>query len=189
MRTANVLLILLISGIVLRIVAGAARPADLTEDNDGYLAHAETVANGEGFAGPFSHRPTAFRPPAFPIALAGLRISGLPYPGSVAVVNGLSSIAVIWLTWILCRQLQLPQSISIVATTLTTFDPLLVRYSVLPMTEVPATAMLMGAVVALKAAELQSDFDKYSCAGFRILSGVLFGLGSLARLHVLRPLI
>ena len=78
MRTASVLMILLILGIAVRLGEGWMHPSDLTADNDGYLAHADMVANGEGFAGPYSHRPTAFRPPAYPIALAALRVPGLP---------------------------------------------------------------------------------------------------------------
>ena len=156
-------------------------PSDLTADNDGYLAHAEMVARGEGFAGPYTHHPTAFRPPAYPIALAGLKVSGLPNWASVAIINGLCSIAVIWLSWILCHQLRLPLSVSIIAATMTAFDPLLVRYTILPMTEVAAAAMLTGGVVALKTGDLHRHLSGDKGQVFRILSGVLFGLGSLVR--------
>ncbi|MBC7966402.1 MAG: hypothetical protein H7Z17_10830 [Fuerstia sp.] len=181
MRTASVLMILLILGVAVRLGGAWIDPSDLTADNDGYLAHAEMVANGEGFAGPHTHRPTAFRPPGYPIALAGLKVSGLPDWASVAIINGLSSIAIIWLSWILCHQLQLPPSVSIMAATITTFDPLLVRYTILPMTEVPAAAILTGAVVLLKAADLRGKVSGDHGVGFRIWSGVLFGLGSLLR--------
>jgi len=178
---ATVLMILLILGLAVRIASGWIRSSDLTADNDGYLAHADMVANGEGFAGPSTHRPTAFRPPGYPIALACLQVSGLPDWASVAIINGLCSIAIIWLSWMLCHQLQLPPSVSIIATAITTFDPLLVRYTILPMTEVPAAAMLVAAVVALNAGGLQRATLQESSAGFRILSGILFGLGSLVR--------
>ena len=181
MRMATVLMILLILGIAVRIASGWIRSSDLTEDSDGYLAHAAMVANGEGFAGPHTHQPTAFRPPAYPIALAALKVSGLPDWASVAIINGLCSIAIIWLSWILCHQLRLPPNVSIIATAIATFDPLLVRYTILPMTEVPAAAMLVAAVVALNAVGLQRAKLQDSGAGFRILSGLLFGLGSLVR--------
>ena len=181
MRTASVLIILLILGIAVRLGGGWLRSSDLTADHDGYLAHADMVANGEGFAGPHTHRPTAFRPPGYPIALAGLQVSGMPNWASVAIINGLCSIAVIWLTWILCQQLQLPPGVSIFAVAITAFDPLLVRYTILPMTEVPAAAMLTGAVVALKAADLRGNLSGDKRQAFCILSGVLFGLGSLVR--------
>ncbi len=181
MRTASVLVILLIFGIAVRLGGGWIRAADLTADNDGYLAHADMVAKGEGFAGPHTHRPTAFRPPGYPLALAGLEVSGLPDWASVATINGLCSIAIVWLLWILCRQLQLSPSVSLIAVAFTTFDPLLVRYTILPMTEVPAAAILTGAVVALKAADLRRKVSYGNGAGFYVLSGVLFGLGSLVR--------
>ena len=174
-------MILLILAIAVRVGAGWIRPSDLTADNDGYLAHAVMVATGDGFAGPHSHRPTAFRPPAYPIALAGLQVSGVPDWASVAIINGLCSIAIVWLSWILCRQLELPPGVSVIATAITTFDPLLVRYTILPMTEVPAAAMLIGAVVALKAADLSRNLPGEHRHAFCILSGVLFGLGSLVR--------
>jgi len=178
------------------------------------------VANGEGFSGPSTHRPTAFRPPAYPIAVAALRLFGLPSAACVAVINGSCSIAIIWLTWVLCRQLQLSERVSMIATVITAFDPLLVRYTILPMTEVPAAAMLTAAVVALNAvdavnplirpvATLSPDFGgegkflseetssdnildltkvargniqtRKNAIGWLILSGILFGLGSLVR--------
>lgn len=181
MRTSSGLIVLLILGVALRLFTAWIRPADLMSDNDGYLAHAEMVADGEGFAGPYTHRPTAFRPPAYPMALAGLQWSGLSMPASVLIVNGLSSIAIIWLTWILCRQLQFSKTFAFIATAIATFDPLLVRYTILPMTEVPAAAMLTGAVVALKAAEQRPEMSNTRIFGFRILAGFLFGLGSLVR--------
>ena len=127
MRTASVLMILLMLGIAVRLGGGWIRASDLTADNDGYLAHAEMVAKGEGFAGPHTHRPTAFRPPGYPIALAGLEVSGLPDWASVAAINGLCSIAIGWLSWILCRQFQLSPAVSLIVVAFTTFDPLLVR--------------------------------------------------------------
>jgi len=174
-------MILLILGVALRLGGGWIRFSDLTADNDGYLAHARMVANGEGFVGPLTHHPTAFRPPAYPIALAGLHVSGIPDWASVAIINGLCSIAVVWLSWILCHQLELPPGVSVIATAITTFDPLLIRYTILPMTEVPAAAMLTGAVVALHAADLRRNLSGNKRYAFRILSGVLFGLGSLVR--------
>ncbi|MEJ7592446.1 MAG: hypothetical protein WKF77_12920 [Planctomycetaceae bacterium] len=181
MRPVSVLMILLILGIAVRLGGAWMRASDLTADHDGYLAHAVLVANGEGFAGPHTHRPTAFRPPAYPIALAGLEVSGLPDWASVAAINGLCSIAVVWLSWILCRQFQLAPGVSIIAVAITCFDPLLIRYTILPMTEVPAAAILTGAAVALKAADLRRKVSCNNGVGFYVLSGMLFGLGSLVR--------
>jgi len=168
-------------GLAVRIGGACLRPADLTMDHDGYLAHAQMIVQGEGFVGPYTHVPTAFRPPAYPMAIAAVRCIGLSVPASVAFINIGCSVAIIWLTWILCRQLHLPAQIAVVATVITTFDPLLVRYSILPMTELPAAAMLMAAVVAWKAAEKSNTTSDASCARFYIVSGVLWGTGSLVR--------
>ena len=181
MRTTTVLMIVLMLGIAVRLGGGLTRYADLTSDHDGYLAHADMVAHGEGFAGPHTHRPTAFRPPGSPIALAGLLVCGLPGWASVAVINGLSSLAIIWFSWRLCQQLQLTPSVRLFAVGIIVFDPLLLRYTILPMTEVPAAAILIAAVVTLKAAELRHQLLGSQGYVFCILSGALFGLGSLVR--------
>jgi len=181
LRPPGCLLMLICLGIAVRLGLGWLHSSDLTSDNDGYLAHAEMVANGEGFSGPYTHRPTAFRPPAYPIALAGLRWMGLSGSVCVAVVNGLCSLAVICFTWILCGQLQMTQRSAFIATAMTAFDPLLVRYTILPMTEVPTAAMLVAAMVALKAGDRRSAMMNKGVAGFGILAGVLFGIGSLVR--------
>ncbi|MDA1231986.1 MAG: hypothetical protein O2856_14530 [Planctomycetota bacterium] len=181
MRIPQVLLILIVLGAAARLCGTWLQPGDLTADHDGYLAHATMLVQGEGFAGPFSHRPTAFRPPAYPIVLAGLQWIGLQPPTSVAFVNCCCSLAIIGLTWILCGQLQLPPNVSFLATTMTALDPLLLRYTILPMTEVPAAAMLIAAIVALRAADLRQEERGHTSAGMSVLSGMLFGLGSLVR--------
>lgn len=181
MRMSYALTALLMLGIVIRLSAGWFRPLDLILDSDGYLAHAEMLKDGEGFAGPSTHRPTAFRPPAYPIALAGLRWLGMSPQVSVMLIHQLSSIAIILCVWRLCQQLELTGLASLLATAITAFDPLLVRYSILPMTEVPAAAMLIAAIVALKAAEQPHQTSAGTVNSFRILAGVLFGLGSLVR--------
>ncbi len=181
MRISQLLLIATMLGLAVRIGGACLRPADLTADNDGYLAHAEMIVLGEGFVGPYTHLPTAFRPPAYPMAIAAVRWLGLSVPASVGFINIACSITTIWLTLILCSQLHLPEHVSLVATAVTVFDPLLVRYSILPMTEVPAAAMLMAAVVAWKAAQNRNNTNDPACDRYNILSGLLFGLGSLVR--------
>ena len=181
MRIPQSLLLAIMLGLAVRIGGAWLRPADLTADHDGYLAHAQMIVQGDGFVGPYTHHPTAFRPPAYPIAIAAVRCIGLSVSASVTFINVGCSVAIIWLTWMLCRQLHLPSHISVVGTVITTFDPLLVRYSILPMTEVPAAAMLMAAIVSWKAAEKRNTTSDASCAGYYIVSGVLFGIGSLVR--------
>jgi hypothetical protein len=181
MQTTSGLLTLLFLGAAVRLGLAWFHPSDMMLDSDGYLAHAEMVANGEGFAGPYTHRPTAFRPPAYPIALAGLRLTGLSASACVGVINGVCSLSIIWLTWVLSRQLQLPPLSAFFATAITAFDPLLIRYAILPMTEVPAAAMLLAAIVALTAGKRRSEILNNGVWRFDILAGILFGLGSLVR--------
>lgn len=191
MRLFPWLMILILLGVALRLGAGWLRKTDLTSDNDGYLAHAEMIVEGKGFSGPFTNQPTAFRPPAFPIALAALQLPGFSGAISVAILNGVCGIAITWLTWKLARQHGLSNGFSLLASAITTFDPLLVRYSILPMTEVTAAAVALGAIVSLKAGEkrLRTDVEAETAktAGWShayallFFSGVLFAIGALVR--------
>ena len=86
---------ILLLGLVIRLSLCIRYPQDLTTDSDAYLAHARIVANGEGFAGPSTHRPTAFRPPAYPVVL-GLQMKlGCSDSLSVATTNIVSSVVIL----------------------------------------------------------------------------------------------
>jgi hypothetical protein len=180
-RTWLWLVILL--GLAIRAALCCIRTNDLTSDNDGYLAHAGPVARGEGFLGPHTHRPTAFRPPAYPVALGLLIRCGLSDSVSVAVVNILASIVILVLTWMLSLQSGLPVLIALLSVWLAALDPLLLRYSVLPMTEVPCAAVLLAAVVSFRYA-MKSD-SAIATVGLAVIAGVLFGTGTLVRPVVL----
>lgn len=171
------LLLLLLSGLAIRLALAFMRPDDLTADSDGYLAHAGPVAQGHGFQSPYADRPTAFRPPAYPIILASLRAVHLIDRVSVLLVNLLASLVIGVFTWKLARQSGLGNGCSLFAVGLVVADPLLLRYSILPMTEVLCAAGLVGAVYWFRIATL------HETAVFRpaLLSGLMFGLGSLVR--------
>ena len=157
------------------------QPSDLTSDNDGYLAHARPVAAGRGFLGPYSERPTAFRPPGYPIAIASLLALGVAESAAVMLINLLASMVIIRLTRTLGLQAGLSEKSAMFAALIAAMDPLLVRYSVLPMTEVPCAAVLLAAVVLVRRA-VDSQAPRISS---KVVSGLLFGIGILIRPVVL----
>ena len=184
-RSQLALGLLLVLGLTLRFVLGWFHPGDLLSDNDGYIAHAKPVAAGTGFHGPWTDRPTAFRPPGYPVLLGMLMACGLNDSAAVAIVSLVSCLAIILLTRTLAVQFGVDQSWSLLAVLGVAVDPLLLRYSILPMTEVPCAAILLAAVVAFEKSlggEVVIGRRSMWCG---ILAGVLFGIGTLVRPVVL----
>ena len=180
-RSKLALGLLLALGLTLRFVLGWYQSEDLLADNDGYLAHAKPVAAGAGFHGPYTNRPTAFRPPAYPVVLGGLMACGFSDPVAVAIVSFLSCVVIFLLTRTLALQVGMDQRWSLLVVLAVVLDPLLLRYSILPMTEVPCAAILLAAVVAFeKFRNSVVASDRYSMWP-GILAGVLFGIGTLIR--------
>jgi hypothetical protein len=95
----------------------------------------------------------------------------------VLLVNLLASLVIGVFTWKLARQSGLGNGFSLLAVVLVVADPLLLRYSILPMTEVLCAAGLVVAVYWFRTATLHES------AAFRpaLLSGLMFGFGSLVR--------
>ncbi len=173
--------LVLLIGIGLRLALASTRPDDLLADNDGYLAHARSVSEGTGFLGPFTGIPTAFRPPAYPVALGLLQLSGINPATAVIFINLVASIFILMFTRKLSEQCGLTPGFALLTVLCVVLDPLLLRYSVLPMTEVPCAALLLVAVVLFRDGQAQSS-RKWRTA---IASGVLFGVGTLVRPVVL----
>jgi 4-amino-4-deoxy-L-arabinose transferase-like glycosyltransferase len=135
-------LLLLLLALALRLLLAARNPALLLEDADGYTAHATATLQHHGFVGPFTGQPTAFRPPLYPMLLAAPLACGLPPIAAVLLINLLTTVvccfATGWLAGILLPA-RLPTLLCVAAVAL---DPLLLRYSLQPMTEVPCAALL-----------------------------------------------
>jgi len=112
----------------------------LTDDRDSYLAIAENVANGHGYSATGKDAPTAFRPPLYPLVLALGRLFVEP-AWIVAVLHVLCGTATVYLTVCLGRRLGM-QGGALVAGGLVAVDPLLLRYSTLPMTETLFTMLV-----------------------------------------------
>ena len=173
--------LLLALGLMLRLILAWHQSEDLLADNDGYLAHAKPVAAGAGFHGPYTHRPTAFRPPVYPVILGGLIACGFSDPVAVAVVSFISCVAIFLLTRTLALQVGMDQRWSLLVVLGVVLDPLLLRYSILPMTEVPCAAILLAAVVAFEKFRNGGNLGDRCSMWPGILAGVLFGIGTLIR--------
>lgn len=144
-RASFLLVMILAAGLRLAIVL--ARPADLSTDPDGYLAHAEMLANGHGFAGPYTQKPTAFRPPGYTLLIALMPGTDVAPERAVAMLHVAVGIITVLLTRQLAEQIGLSIGKSNLAALLVACDPLLVRYSALPMSEVTSACLLAAAVL------------------------------------------
>lgn len=180
-RSRLVLGSLLALGLILRIALGWFQPEDLLTDTDGYLAHAKPVAAGWNFYGPYTGRPTAFRPPAYPVMLGMLMACGLSDAVAVIAVNCVSFVVTVLLTHTLALQHGIDRHWSMLAIAGVILDPLLLRYSVLPMTEVPCAAILLAAVVSFRQSCSFATVGDHRSAWFAVLAGAMFGVGTLLR--------
>lgn len=140
-------LLILVLAVALRLLVLLQWSGDLLTDPDGYVAHARMVAQGYGFAGPSTQQPTAFRPPGLPLLLAAwMRFGYDPAPG-VAMLHMATGVLTVLLTRQLAEQSGLSIGWSILAAGLAAADPLLLRYSALPMTEVLSACLLPAALL------------------------------------------
>jgi len=173
--------LVLLIGLGLRLALAFARSDDLLADNDGYLAHARGISEGTGFLGPYTGVPTAFRPPAYPVALGLLQACGPGPAAAVLFINLVASICILVFTRKLAEHCGLSPGFAMLSMVCVALDPLLLRYSVLPMTEVPCAAVLLVAVVLFRIAQTQTRRAWSTSLG----SGLLFGVGALVRPVVL----
>ncbi|MBL8812432.1 MAG: glycosyltransferase family 39 protein [Planctomycetaceae bacterium] len=127
-----------------RVAVAFRNPGELGLDADGYLAHAAELLKTGSYSGPYSDLPTAFRPPGYPVLLAAFQFVGCTEWASVLLISLLATLAIAYCLW------KTPgcdlRRFGLIATGIAMFDPLLFRYSLLPMTEVPCAAALMLAV-------------------------------------------
>ncbi|MBD3673122.1 MAG: glycosyltransferase family 39 protein [Planctomycetaceae bacterium] len=143
----------------------------LTEDRDAYLALATQLAEGNGFRSSADAPLTAYRPPVYPIALSFfLRV--FPPAASVALLNGICSLAVVLLTWRLARDWW-NDFWAALAALVVMGDPLILINATLPMTEIMFTALVL-AILFLATRQEQSLRN-------RLGLGVCFGLAALCR--------
>lgn len=129
----------LFMALALRLAVIVAQPDQLIADRDVYLAIAQGVSEGRGYSVPNSTRPTAFRPPFYPLCLAGALLV-VRASVAVAVVNLIASLLTVWFTVSVGSTLGLGR-LRFLASALVAIDPLLLRYSAQPMTESVCTCL------------------------------------------------
>lgn len=179
-RTPILLPLTLLLAVALRVAAAFVAPHLLTTDADGYIAHATASLQHHGFVGPYTGQPTAFRPPLYPLLLAAAIACGLSPPTAVLTVSMVAavtcSIAVHWLA----RPIVGSHRNALLCGLATAVDPLLLRYSIQPMTEVPCAALLTLACAAVAASAAHGN-----PARRQLTAGLLLAAAALTRPTVL----
>jgi hypothetical protein len=160
---AVLLAVLLRAGVVLR-----SWPQ--IDDPDNYVPLARAVASGEGFA--LAGRPTAYRPPLYPLMLAPLvaALGGRAALG-VAWLHIAFGAGTVWLTAVAAKGSGMSPGRVAAAAFVTACDPVLVWQSCSVMTETPAAFLVAATLAGL-------------CAtGWRgpVLGGLWSGLAALCR--------
>ncbi len=167
--------VLLFVAMAVRLVLAFVRPDDLLMDADGYIAHSQELLRSGTYAGPYSHLPTAFRPPAYPFALGVCQFAGCSAWSAVLVINLLSIVCIVLCADRLTRRSS--GTVRLLTLSMIVFDPLLLRYSVFPMTEVPCAAVLLLAVTAYaKSCQAESKALIWAAC-----CGVFFAVAALIR--------
>ena len=147
---------LLVRGGVL-VAAGA-----FGEDPDGYRALAENLVEhgtfGEG------NRPTAYRPPLYPLVLSPAVALGPWSRAATALAHLAMGLATVWLTYRLGRQAGLG-NYALVAAALVACDPILLAQSALVMTETLAALLAAASLALLVAASRRPSVGRAVAAG------------------------
>ncbi len=144
---------------------------DRLDDPDHYLTLARSLADGRGFA--LEGRPTAYRPPLYPLILAPLVGTldrrWLPFGvGGLHLALGAGTVILVGWT---ARRWGLSTARGLAAAAIAAFDPVLVVQSRAVMTETPAAFLVAASLAALTVVGSLGA----------VLGGVGFGLASLCR--------
>ncbi len=153
-----------------RLAVVAPRVGREADDPDNYLPLARSIASGRGFQ--INDRPTAYRPPLYPILLAPLvGTSGTRFTLAIAAMHLSLGVGTVALTLRAARLWGLGPGWVAMAGVIVAIDPVLVVQSRSVMTETLAAFLLAGAVAA--SAEV-------TWRGFAT-AGLAFGLSALCR--------
>ncbi|MDX1944358.1 MAG: glycosyltransferase family 39 protein [Pirellulaceae bacterium] len=152
----------------------------LADDPDAYREIAENLllhgVFGLGKEGEV--RPTAYRPPLYPIVLSKFAAAGTKIaPVKVALLHLALGVATVWLTWLTARRL-LPDAgpwPAALAALLVACDPILLNQSALVMTETLATSLAILALWQL------ARFDAHRTWWNAGLAGGAIALAALCR--------
>ncbi len=168
----NRLSYLILAGLLLRLLLIVVRFDEFADDRDAYLGIANNLLQGAGFSTSGTDHPTAFRPPLYPMLLAFS--TGLFGTIGIAILHLLTGGVTIRATVKLGERLGLKEG-ALLAGLLVAVDPILLRYTTLPMTEVTfaaLTTMLLW---------LWSRTDKQPAWSAYLLTGFAFGIAALCR--------
>jgi 4-amino-4-deoxy-L-arabinose transferase-like glycosyltransferase len=171
-----VVLSIIVLGMLLRLAAISHWEADLTIDRDAYLGITQSLYEGRGFASQGETEPTAFRPPLYPMLLS--YVYWLGPASAVATVNLLSSLLILCATSLVAHQLGLSR-LAWLAVLLLAVDPLLVKYTSQPMTEVTSAALMITWVSSWLSWRQSLDWR------WAMTTGIFFGLNVLCRPTIL----
>jgi hypothetical protein len=155
-------------------MAVMVRGSSAFDDPDNYLPLARSLACGEGFT--LKGRPTAYRPPLYPLLLAPLvGILGDRTELGIALFHLGLGAGTVFLTAVAARGAGLSRTRATAAALITACDPVLVWQCRSVMTETPTAFLIAAALAGL-------------CAGGScgpVLGGLGFGLAILCRPSVL----
>ncbi len=146
----------------------------LTDDETSFWAVAGAVVDGRGFA--YEGAATAWRPPLYTLAVAGLRAAGLDVRG-VQVVQAAVGAATPVLLWATVRRLRAPAWAAVGAAAVAAAYPPFVHLASQVLSEnasIPLLALAVWATVGL----LQAEAPGWRAA---TATGVAWGLATLAR--------
>lgn len=169
---------LILVGLAVRTAALAAYWPQLATDPDQYRGIAENLAGGVGYCVPKTVRPTAFRPPLYPLLLAAALTTGTGTAG-IAIFHMLLAATTLSLTAVCAWRLRLGWA-GLVAGLLVALDPLLVIAVAQVMTETLAACVTMALLAALLWFH-QHDANASYILVRAGLVGVLFGVCLLCR--------
>lgn len=175
------------AGLALRVALLLFRTGDLRTDPDAYVAHAETLLQTGGYNVPGTDKPTAFRPPLYPMVLAAARWMGFKTLFSIGAINALATGMLITGTWWVARAVGLRGILPSIAAIAVALDPLQLRYTGLPMTEALTAGLLTLAVLDVLKSQLCQwtpdcdSTDRRRSFKAAVTAGVYFGLAGLCR--------
>lgn len=148
------------------------RMEQLARDPDGYRALAENLLATGVFGS--DEVPTAYRPPLYPLLLAGCLKLSANATVAIGVLHFVLGVATVVLTMVLARQWRL-NSFGPLAGLLVACDPILLNQSTLVMTETLAAFLSVAALALVTAAG-----DRHSGL-VAALAGVVVGVAALCR--------
>ncbi len=161
---AIILLAVVLRGTVMAQKSGAF------DDPDNYLPLARSLASGLGFE---QHgRPTAYRPPLYPLLLASLAwMTGEASYPAIAILHVILGAGTVWLTRAAAQGWGLSDRRANLAAFIVACDPVLLWQSRSVMTETPAAFLLALGFAALSRPAWRSP----------VLGGMALGLAALCR--------